>query len=89
MYQFTLISYSVGVRCEVDIFKLTAPAQSGSREVYSSVNIKLESNLNNVLTNLYNSGIHRTHLRRRYFFRLIIYSVPNVKIFFQTPYNNK
>ena len=31
---FTLISYGVGVRCDVDIFKLTASAQSIYREVF-------------------------------------------------------
>ena len=36
IYQFkvTLILYCVGVRCKVDIFKLTASAQSIYREVY-------------------------------------------------------
>ena len=32
---FTLILYGVGVRCDVDIFKLTARAQSINREVYA------------------------------------------------------
>ena len=31
---FTLILYGVGVRCDVDIFKLTASAQSIYRNVY-------------------------------------------------------
>ena len=34
IHLFTLILYGVGVRCDVDIFKLTASAQSIYREVY-------------------------------------------------------
>ena len=34
IYQFTLILYGVAVRCDVDIFKLTASAQSIYREIY-------------------------------------------------------
>ena len=33
---FTLILYYTGVRCDVDIYKLTASAQSIYREVYVS-----------------------------------------------------
>ena len=33
---FTLILYVVGVRCDVDLFKLTDSAQSIYREVYDS-----------------------------------------------------
>ena len=32
IYQFTLILYGIEVRCDVDIFKLTAHAQSINRE---------------------------------------------------------
>ena len=32
---FTLILYGVGIRCDVDIFKLTVRAQSIYREVYA------------------------------------------------------
>ena len=38
--QFTLILHGVGVRCDVDIFKLTASAQSIWREVYEFTLIK-------------------------------------------------
>ena len=33
----SIISYPVGVRCDVNIFKLTARVQSSSREVYVKV----------------------------------------------------
>ena len=36
IYQFTLILYVVGIRCDVDSFKLTARAQSNYREVNGS-----------------------------------------------------
>ena len=39
---FTFILYGVGVRCDVDTFKLTASAQSIYREVYASTYFKLQ-----------------------------------------------
>ena len=36
---FALIMYGVEVRCDVDIFKLTASAQSINREVYVPSNV--------------------------------------------------
>ena len=33
LHLFTLILYDVGLRCDIDIFKLTASAQSINREV--------------------------------------------------------
>ena len=38
---FTWILYGVGVRCDVDTFKLTARAQSINREVYALDNVEL------------------------------------------------
>ena len=38
LHLFTLILYGVGVRCDFDIFKLTASAQSIYREVNDQVN---------------------------------------------------
>ena len=42
---FTLILYGVGVRCDVDIFKLTASAQSIYREVNEVKYMRMEINV--------------------------------------------
>ena len=40
----------LGVRCDVDIFKLTASAQSINREVYESCNYRQLFTINNIIS---------------------------------------
>ena len=82
---FTLILYSVGVRCGVDTFKLTASAQSINRELYESINCISQFRLQIyrfLIDKLHIESVCSKHRPKKLFFYYLQFK--GKKVFFNT-----